>query len=341
MAQSSTLPAYFKTFLRTQAFDCGFTIQSADNLFIRMPDGELIPVSASRIYGAVEPWADENFRKAFVLLNFLARPPLTDDEIVTMPNSDVIDLYYSLMQISGCRRLMNPLVSASLGNLAVHHERNLQRRIYSLRPDLWLAQYEGRTYRILIPPDTFKVPKCSDDIGLGMSVGGIVASIVAYAVPIVGWIYAAAQIAYTTYDTIQKNAEASKMQGLADELLNGIAIAKATFQDPPVSMDRINRLGMAYEVWQRTIASVLPNAYTININATHICNVETAILTATGGVPKYVARWQPYRKYFWSDAVMNLVFPVATQTSEAAVTPAAETSPAAAGWALGALLLLL
>jgi hypothetical protein len=325
-----------------------FTCQLTQTAYVNFPDGEILQTGGvgSQWTWPVPPFMSDAATAAWIELNYLSRPPITNLEIQMMSVSECISLYYSLRKlIPPCTIKPDPIISAGLGKFGAQHEFNLQQRIYNSRPDLHQISVGGKTYRILVPPHLLDPPPCPSS-GLGMGAAGLVADIVAYFVPIVGWIYAAASIAYETYDTINQLKAAGRAADLVNEIQAGITYAKNLIHDPAPDAQTLETLRRNFAAWKSRVDQVTPLANQINIQAIHACSGITAILNSISvgnrifagpnGPAEYAAQWRPYENYFFSQHVYNMCFP-ATQSS---AIPAA-VAPAAVGLGLGALLLLL
>lgn len=317
------------------------TCQLTQNAYVTFPDGEIIQTGGlgSSWVWPVPPFMTDAATAAWVELNFLSRPPVTNLEIQLMPVDEVISFYYSLRKIiPPCGVRPDPVISAGLGKFGKDHEFNLQQRIFNNRPDLHQITVGGKTYRILVPPHLLDPPPCPSS-GMGMAAGGLVADIIGYFIPIVGWAYVIASTAYQVVDTVETLKAAGRAADLVNEIQAGITYAKSLIHDPPPNQESINTLKNNFAAWKSRVEQVKPLAFQINLQGIHSCSGITAILNgidSSNGPAKYAGLWRPYENYFFSQSVYNMCFP-ATQSS---AIPAA-AAPAAVGLGLGALLLLL
>lgn len=319
-----------------------YTCQLTQAAYITFPDGEILQTagSGSQWTWPVPPFMTDAASAAWIELNFLSRPPITNLEIQMMTVDECISLYYSLRKLTPpCTVTPDPVISAGLGKFGSQHEFNLQQRIYNNRPDLHQISVGGKTYRILVPPHLLDPPPCPSS-GLGMAGGGLIADIVGYFIPIVGWAYVIASTAYQVVDTVNQLKEAGRAMDLVNEIQAGITYAKQLIHDPAPNQSSLNVLRNNFAAWKSRVQQVAPLAATVNIQAIHACSGITAILNkidGANGPAKYAAQWRPYENYFFSQNVYNMCFPAPVSSS---AIPAG-AAPAAVGLGLGALLLLL
>lgn len=319
-----------------------YTCQLSQAAYVTFPDGEILQTGGigSKFTWPVEPWMTDAATASWIELNYLMRPPLTDEEIQLMPVNEIISTYYSLRRVVDiCKVQPDPVVSAGLGKYGEQHELNIQMRIFNLRQDLHQISVAGRTYRILVPPALLNPPDCPGS-GLGMAGAGVLADVVGYFIPIVGWAYAIASTTYQVVDTVNQLKAAGKAADLVAEIQNGITYAKQFIHDPPPNAQYIEKLKSGYAGWTSRVKQVTPLADQINYQGVHACGPITGIMNSLGGVngaAAYAAAWKPYQTYFFSQTVYNMCYPAPAASGSLT----SQVAPAAVGLGIGALLLLL
>lgn len=325
-----------------------------------LPNGEVLTSAKQYPIRPVPPFSSVATVRAFLDLNVIMRPPLSDDEIALMPVEEVISLYYRIKRVTGYDSYVpDPLISNGLAkNLGVEHEANLQNRIYNLRPDLHQVTVGNRVYRVLLPPGMMKAPKKPDSLLSDIEIGifnfsfpfliGVkselktqivetVTSIALNFVPVVGIFLS---IAYSASIQVVRAQELKAIlktmqmqQSIVDEISDGADYAKQIVPNPAPDSARIQRLGQACTIWQQRIPQMIASAKQLNVQVVHFCDPAYTVFSTD---PSYIADWSPWWNYFLSKAVHDMVFPQLTQP----VTPAGQATPAGAG-ALALLLLLL
>lgn len=150
----------------------------------------------------------------------------SDADILKLPASIVVPLYYSLVQWKPCGYDFNPfepnkLVSEGLDDFqAAYHEYNLRNRIYRLRTDMHLTvdMETGKQIPGIIDLSGMKFkPPCEDQSLVGQIVQGIVFAVI----PALGWMKLAVDL-YKTVDNIVELRAASKdATGLQKTVLDG------------------------------------------------------------------------------------------------------------------------
>jgi len=188
---------------------------------------------------------DPNLVEAIAALNYLGRPPLTDEEILLMTNEEVIETYYSLREIVDvCKIKPHAVLSNGMYKRYVPaYEKKLQERIYSLRGDLHqVTDVDGKQYRALIEPRYLNPPDCQ--VTTGMPLVLLAASFI----PFVGLAVSAYSAAMQIKGSIDAAAMAKKYGVLATEIGIGIGRAK-TLPSQPAHPELVEALRIKYVQW--------------------------------------------------------------------------------------------
>lgn len=305
---------------------------------------------------------------AYIKLNYLLRPPLTDCEIQLMPVADVIVLYYTLCPIVACfQNKPNPVTARGLPYIyGVVHDNKIQQRIYSLRPELHqVADASGKIYRVLLPPSSMLAPKC-DESATTLQFATLVLSIVTLGAA--WWVTAivtAAEAVGQAANNAVLMADINKAQGVAREVLIGVNLAKLSIRDPAPDGQLIKTCQQSYVNWQQacdqasataqatlSLWRIMPAPYAmiaymydpqfdqswikrlanqgrndINDPVGPRQKAQNDAVIADNA-SRYVSDWTPYRQFFWSGAVAQMVLAAATTSSSTAVAVTAPATPA-------------
>lgn len=325
-----------------------YACESGNIFVITFPDGRSLsyPPPGTQLPGlGLFPEATAADEQTFINLDFLMRPPLSDEEITLMPNNDAIALYYKLAPITGYSNTANggygtnPDISAGLYDLAVTYELTLRQRIWDLRPDLASISDGTKVYRVLLPANMLVPPNPPPSNALGgglLSVLGVVLSFI----PVVGWIAEVGLTAYELTDTIETMQAAGRAaqlgQNILDEVTSGINLVHQLVPDPAPNAGAINALQLNYNSWQNSVQSAPGLIPTIEQLAPNMCGGSYFLLVEAGGVDAFFNAWKPWQNYFYSQGVADMVL-----GSGAITSTVAAAGPVVAGLGLGLLAFLL
>jgi hypothetical protein len=180
------------------------------------------------------------------------RPPLSDLEILAMPNMEIVVLYYSLAVVLNFD-LQKPNDKVSRGlpySYALNHDRAVQRRIYNLRPELHTVRdAAGQPFTVLANPADLTAPHIDENAVLIQALS-VVLSIVTFGAA--WWVTLIATIATTTasqVDQMQLQAKIGKASNLVKSIVAGIQTAKALLPDPQLSPQQLQLLALWRDAW--------------------------------------------------------------------------------------------
>lgn len=327
------------------------SVGATDMLAIVPPDNIMTPLGVIWHEFPLQPQASDSQRQDYLMFNWLSRPRLSDEEIQLMPVSEVIDLYYTLRTPKdNCRYVPHPVISANLGILGDQHEYSIQQRIYNLRPELHQIVVGAKKYIILLEPSQMKIPPCGPTV-LTQVTQGVVLGILGGALGAIGTAASVAvntaEAASSAYQSIQSNRELNKVTGLAANIRDGVLIAGQSIPNPAHDMAKISRLDTQYRNWQALVETYQKSMSSILQSALHICGPEWSLFPTPNqstnkgvqqAVQKFLQGYPLYKKFFYSDSVMKMVYPEAVSFGLTQQPPAVQ---AGIGIGIGALLLLL
>jgi len=200
----------------------------------------------------------------FLGLNWIMRPPLTNLEILAMPNMEVVLLYYGLCTPTGYNAQQpNKTVSRGLPwGYALNHDRAIQYRIYNLRTDLhFVTDAAGQKFPVLLPPSEIQAPQM-DETAVAIQALSAVLSIITFGAAL--WITLIATVATTTASAVNSmniQATINQAQGQVRDVLNGIKVCKAIKPNPQLSPQGLQLLARQRDAW---------NAYSAKLSAASV-----------------------------------------------------------------------
>lgn len=282
---------------------------------------------------------------AFLVLNYLMRPPITNAEIRCLPVAEALGLYYSCNAVHECRKLPNPLLNVGLPlSMALEHDEALQNRIYLMRPDLRVAyDAKGTPYQILLSPDQLQAPNPSLCKGTnwGMTITLGVVSI--FAGPLVSAIVSVAQTAYTSEQSLEMARAVNRLKSTGGQLANALTVATTMIPDPVPDQQTLATLAASYRDWQNLIAQYSPVAEQVLIKASRLPPPYDALARGPATIQQSIRQsqlvsgngnwydsegiklsrgrnewmagfagnlayyWQPYSEFFWSQTVKEMI----------------------------------